>query len=261
MKILILMPRTTAMIRHIVRASTILLIASFAVGCYSQEIQSNYADISIPGQWQSGKDFTTGKFGTDIFYDPGTGAVIQISQDSRMQKVAEISKYFPGTTGACKDAAGVMSVAAYPLPEAYIDRASRDLAKGTKPPKMTDVKEGEGNPIWFYASQLFDEYHVRDVGGSSEVTEEFVPVRVTKAEQRSIKGGDALLFEIESERNASDVALKRYHMPPTLKDQRVRYGWVQFAPGGIAAGQGVLSVAFSTPANSSLTIEDVLNQV
>ena len=25
-------------------------------------------------------------------------------------------------------------------------------------------------PLWFYASQLFDDYHVRDVGGSSEVT-------------------------------------------------------------------------------------------
>jgi len=41
----------------------------------------------------------------------------------------------------------------------------------------------------------------------------------------------------------------------------LRYGWVQFAPGGIASGQGVLSTAFATPANSNLTIDDVAKQL
>ena len=50
-------------------------------------------------------------------------------------------------------------------------------------------------------------------------------------------------------------------MPATLKDQRIRYGWVQFAPGGIASGQGVLSVGFAVPANSSLSIDEVVKQV
>ena len=84
---------------------------------------------------------------------------------------------------------------------------------------------------------------------------------MSKAEQRAVTGGDVLLFEVETDRPPGEAALKRFHMPPGLKDQKVRYGWVQFAPGGIASGQGVLSAAFATAANSSLTIDDVAKQV
>jgi hypothetical protein len=70
-----------------------------------------------------------------------------------------------------------------------------------------------------------------------------------------------LVFEVETEKPGSDQALKRFHMPTGLKDQKIRYGWVQFAPGGIASGQGVLSVAYAVPANSPLTIEEVAKQV
>ena len=239
----------------------ILLLAGHAVTCRSQEIQSTYADLTIPGQWQSGRQFAAAQSGSDVYYDAGTGAVLQISQQAGMRKVGELAKFFSPTNGASKDAAGLMSAAAFPVPFVYTEKASKDLAKGNKPPRVWELKEGDGNPLWFYASQLFDAYHVHDSGGSSEVSEEFLPVRVTRAEQRSIVGGDALLFEVVSEKPAADVALKRFHMPPAFKDQRVRYGWVQFAPGGIASGQGVLSVAFATADGSSLTIEEVLKQV
>jgi len=126
---------------------------------------------------------------------------------------------------------------------------------------MWDLKDGDGNPVWFYAAQLFDEYRMRDVGGSSEISEQFMPVRVTKAEQRTMPGGDVLLFEVETDKPAGDAALKRFHLPANFKDQHIRYGWVQFAPGGIASGQGVLSVAFAEAANSSLTIDEVARQV
>jgi hypothetical protein len=239
----------------------ILLIAGLAVTCSSQVISSTYADLTIPGQWQSGKDYATAQFGADIYYDTSSGSVVQISQQGGMQKVGEIAKFFGGTGAPSKDAAGVMSVSAFPLPFVYTEKASRDLAKGTRPPKIWDTKDGEGNPLWFYASQLFDAYQVRDSVGTSEVREEFLPVRVTKAEQRSVSGGDALLFEVESDKPASEAALKRFHMPSAYKDQRIRIGWVQFAPGGIAAGQGVLSVAFGTAASSGLNIEEVVKQV
>jgi hypothetical protein len=239
----------------------ILLLAGHAVTCRSQEIQSTYADLTIPGQWQSGRQFAASQSGSDVYYDVGTGAVLQVSQQAGMQKVGELAKFFSPTNGASKDAAGLMSAAAFPVPFVYTEKASKDLAKGNKPPRVWELKEGDGNPLWFYASQLFDAYHVHDSGGSSEVSEEFLPVRVTRAEQRSIVGGDALLFEVVSEKPAADVALKRFHMPPAFKDQRVRYGWVQFAPGGIASGQGVLSVAFATADGSSLTIEEVLKEV
>lgn len=249
------------MIRLAFRATLLLLFCSQVVACFSQEIQSAYADMAIPGQWQSGKQYSQGNFGTDIYYDAATGAVVGISTQQGMHKVGEIAKFFSAPKGPSKDAAGVMSVAAFPLPISYTERASKDLAKGTKPPKMSDLKEGEGNPLWFYASQLFDDYRMRDVGGSSEVTEEFVPVRVTLAEQRAVSGGDVLLFEVESDKPASDAALKRFHMQSAYKDQRIRYGWVQFAPGGIASGQGVLSVVFATPASSKMTIQEVATQV
>ena len=255
------MQRTAASIRLIFRGFMIVLIAGLAVTSHSQEIRSTYADLTIPGQWQSGKQFASAQFGSDIYYDAGTGAVVQISQQPGMQKVGEIARFFNGTSGNGKDAAGVMSVAAFPLPFVYTERASKDLVKGTKPPKVWEMKDGEGNPLWFYASQLFDAYQIHDSGGFSEVREEFLPVRVTKAEQRSVAGGDALLFEVESDKPAAEIVLKRFHMPAAFKDQRVRLGWVQFAPGGIASGQGVLSVSLATAVNSSLNIEEVVKQV
>gem|GEM_PF-2292920 len=255
------MQRTAALFRLLFGGLMVVVMAGQLVTCSSQELRSSYADLTIPGQWESRKQFAAAHFGSDIYYDAATGAVVQISEQSGMQKVGDIAKFFSGTNVTSKDAAGVMSVAAFPLPFAYTEKASKDLAKGSKPPKIWDIKDGEGNPLWFYASQLFDEYHVRDVGGSSEVREEFLPVRVTKAEQRSVTGGDALLFEVESDKPATDMVLKRFHMPPAYKDQRIRFGLVQFAPGGIASGQGVLSVAFATGVNSGLNIEEVVKQV
>ena len=240
----------------------LVLVAAFTSALHSQQIQSTFADLTVPGHWQEAKQFAAAHFGTDIFYDSATGAVFQISQQGGLEKVGEIAKYFGGPqNGSTREAAGVMSAAEFPLPLAYTERASKDLVKGTKPPKLWDMKEGEGNPLWFYASQLFDDYRMRDTGKGAEVNEEYLPVHVSKAEQRAVTGGDVLLFEVETDRPANEAALKRFHMPAGLKDQKVRYGWVQFAPGGIASGQGVLSAAFAVAADSSLTIDDVAKQV
>jgi len=249
------------MTRLSLRAALVLLIVALAGVLSAQQIQSEFADLTVPGHWQEAKQFSAAHFGTDVFYDSTTGAVLQISHQGGMERVGEIAKYFSGSQGATREAAGVMSAAEFPLPPAYTERASKDLAKGNRPPKLWDMKEGEGNPLWFYVSQLFDDYRMRDVGGGSEVHEEYLPVHVSKAEQRAITGGDVLLFEVETDRRAGEAALKRFHMPVGLKDQKVRYGWVQFAPGGIASGQGVLSAAFATAANSNLTIDDVAKQV
>jgi hypothetical protein len=239
----------------------ILLIAVPAITCHAQEIHSTYADLTISGSWQSARPFVAAQFGADIYYDAGTGAVVVVNQQPGMQRVTEISKFFTAPKGASKDAAEVMSEAAFPLPFLYTEKASKDLAKGTKPPKIGEVKDGEGNPLWFYTSLLFDGYQVRDAGGASEVREEYLPVRVMTAEQRSVSGGDALLFGVESEKPATEAVVRHFHMPPGFKDQRVRYGWIQFAPGGIGSGQGVLSVAFAASADSKLTIDYVLSQV
>lgn len=237
------------------------MLVALAGSGHTDQIQSTYADLTVAGNWQAAKQFTAAHFGSDIYYDPGTGALLQISQQAGMQKVGEIAKFFAGATAPSTEAAELMSVAEFPLPIVYTEKAAKDLGKGSKPPKMWDVKEGEGNPLWFYASQLFDDYHMRDIGGSSEVSEAYLPVRVSKAEQRRVAGGDVLLFEVETDKPANEPAMKRFRMPAALKDQRIRYGWAQFAPGGIASGQGVLSVAFATPGNSGLTIDDVAKQL
>lgn len=248
--------------RHLnLRALLIVFLAALSGAAYSQQIDGTYADLTIPGNWQSARQFAAGNFGSDIYYDANTGAILSISQQAGLKKVAEIAKYFGANGGSNQQAAGVMSSSQFPIPGAYVERASRDLAKGSKPPKLWDLKDGDGNPVWFYAAQLFDEYRVHDVAGSSEISEQFALVRVTKAEQRAVPGGDVLLFEVETDRPANDATLKRFHMPANFKDQHVRYGWVQFAPGGIASGQGVLSVAFGVAANSSLSIDEVARQV
>lgn len=244
-----------------VRALVALFWATLIGVGQCQEIQSTFADLTVPGNWQAANQHAASRSGADIFYDAGTGALLMISQQAGLQKVGDIAKYFGNATDSAKDAAGVMSAAEFPLPPVYTEKAYKDLVKGSKPPRMWDMKEGDGDPFWFYASQLFDDYRMRNVGGSSEVSEQFVPVRVTKAEQRAMQGGDALLFQVETDKPANEAALKRFHMPPGFKDQRVRYGWVQFAPGGIASGQGVLSVAFAVPANSNLSIDEVAKQV
>jgi hypothetical protein len=226
----------------------------------SQNIQSGYADMTVPGNWQSAKQFAAGNAAEDLYYDAGSGSLLLISQQSGLLKVGDIAKFFSAKTSS-RDAAALLSDTEFRLPLTYTDRASKDIAKGSKPPRIWDLKEGEGNPAWFYASQLFDEYHVHDVGGSSEISVLFDPVTVLTAEQRSVPGGDVLMFEVETNKPAVEAALKRFQMPATLKDQRIRYGWVQFSPGGIASGNTVLSVAFAVPANSNLTIEELAKQV
>jgi hypothetical protein len=239
----------------------ILTIAVCAGVAHSQQIDSSFADLSVPGNWSLAKQFSPGNAGTDVFYDTATGSLLLIRQQAGLRKVADIAKFFSGPSAGNRDAASAMSEGTFVLPVPYTERAAKELGKGSKPPKMWDLKDGDGNALWFYVSQLFEDYRVKDVGGASQVSEQFQPVRVVKAEQAAVPGGAVLLFEVETEKPANDAALKRFHMPAAFKDQKLRYGWVQFAPGGIAAGQGVLSVGYAVASNSPLTIEEVAKQV
>lgn len=256
------MRRTRTMcVRNSLRLTFLLLIGIRPGACQSQEIQSIYLDLSLPGHWEPAKQYAPSQSGAEIFYDSESGTVVLIREQAGLQRVGEIAKYFDEPKGTTPEAASLIATSEFPLPLGYVERATKDLGKGNKPAKMWEVREGDGNPLWFYTSQLFDTYRSKDRGGASEVTEEYMAVRVSKAEQLSVSGGDALLLEVETERPASEAVLKHFHMPGALKDQRVRYGWVQFAPGGIASGQGVVSVAFAAAASSNLKVEDVARQV
>jgi hypothetical protein len=127
-------------------------------------------------------------------------------------------------------------------------------------PKMWEVKD-PGNAEWFYVSQLFAGYHVTGSGNASEIREEYLPMRVICAEHRAAGRGDALLFEAETERPASEVAIRRFKLPAGIKDQRLRYGWIQFSPGGIASSESVISLGFATPVNSGFDVNTVLAQL
>ncbi len=243
-----------------VGALLVLVVFTLMSVGQSQDIQSSYADLTVPGNWQAANQFAAGNASEDLYYDSGSGALLLISQQAGFLKVSDIAKFFSQAKSSSKDAAALLSATEFRLPMAYTNRASKDLLLGNKPPKIWDLKEGDGNPVWFYASQLFDDYRVHEVHGSSEITEQFVPVTVVTAEQRAVSGGDVLLFEVVTDKPGTEAAMKRFHMPASFKDQRIRYGWVQFVPGGIASGNTVLSVAFAVPANSSLTIDEIAKQ-
>lgn len=229
---------------------------------FSQIIRSNYLDLSVPGQWELSKNSSDGVAGAELYYDAKSGSLVQIWALPNMQKVAEISKYFQHSAQMpSPDPSQLLSAAAFPLPDSYTQRVAKDLANGIKPPRLWEIKEGDGNPTWFYASQLFGQYNIKSIHGGSEVEEEFNPVRVTRAEHKSLPGGEALLLELETDRPASDAALKRFHMPAGMKDQKVRFSWIQYAPGGIAAAQGVLSVVTAGGANSELTSDQLLAEI
>lgn len=239
-----------------------LWVALIAVPAFSQVIRSDYLDLSLPGDWKSANNSGDAAAGTEVYYDAKSGSLMQIRALPNMQKVAEISKYFQHPNQPpSPDPSAVLASAAFPLPDSYAQRAAKDVAKGMKPPRMWEMKDGEGNPTWFYTSQLFGQYNIKVIHGGSEVEEEYVPVRVLRAEHKSLPGGEALLLELETDRPPNDAAVKRFHMPAAMKDQKVRFSWIQYSPGGIAGGQGVLSVIAAGAANSDLTSDALLTQI
>jgi len=250
------------MIGALFRVLNVWLLAFGSLALHAQVIRSEYLDLPVPGQWESQKDLGNGSSGVEAYYDVKGGSLVEIRALPNMQKVSEISKFFQQSGhDPNSDASQLLAAVAFQLPDAYAQRAAKDIAKGNKPPHLWELKEGEGNPAWFYTSQLFAQYNIKAIHGGSEVSEEYQPVRVLRAEHTSVGGGDALVFELETDRPPSEQVLKRFHMPAGMKDQHIRYTWIQFAPGGIAAGQGVLSVVAATASNSELNGKDLLTQV
>jgi hypothetical protein len=249
------------MLRVIGRGILLFFVVMAAVAGNTQTLQSEYVDLQVAGQWKPANGVNGGAPGAETYYDPATGSMIQIKALAAMQKVPEITKFFQASQGPNSEATQLLSAAAFPLPDAYTSLVSKDLANGIKPPRLWEIKDGEGNPSWFYTSQLFNQYVIRGGHGGSEIAEEYAQARVLKAEHQSLNGGEVLLFEFVTDRSSTDPAVKRFHMPSDMKDQKIRFTWIQYSPGGLGANQGVLSVVAASAANSSLTGDELLKDL
>jgi len=229
----------------------------------AQGIQSSIVNLTLTGNWKQAADIEKDGIapGVQVFYDQTTGTILQLRNDYQIRAVNEISQQFrtAGQAGATPDGAKILMMSMFPLPAKYVQAVSSSIHDGHVA-KLWDVKD-PGNAQWFYVSQLFGGYHVSGGSNSSEVVEQYFPLHVTRAENKSAGRGDALLFEAETEKGAPDAAIKRFKLPPSIKDQRLRYGWIQYSPGGITSSESIISLAFATPVNSGIDVNTVLDQL
>jgi hypothetical protein len=247
-------------------ASVILatfVVFLFVQPLFSQGIQSTIINLPLSGNWRQAADIEKDGIapGAQVFYDQNTGSVLQVRNDYQFRAVNEISQQFraAGQSAAAPDGAKILMMSMFPLPSKYMQAISGNIHEGHVP-KLWEVREA-GNAQWFYVSQLFGGYHVSGGGNSSQIQEQYLPVRVMRAEHKVAGRGDALLFEAETEKGAPDAAIKRFKLPAGIKDQRLRYGWVQFSPGGITSSESIISLAFATPVNSGVDVNVVLEQL
>ena len=230
---------------------------------FPQGIQSSIVNLPLNGKWRQASEIErdTSAPGVQVFYDEATGTLLQIRNDYQLRAVGDISQQFntAGKSLSGPDGARIFLGTMFPLPNKYTREVSSTIHEG-RAPKLWEVKD-PGNADWFYVSQLFGGYHVTGGGKSSEIHEEYLPMKVNLAEHQSVPSGDVLLFEAETDKTPVDAAIKRFKMPPSLKEQRLRYGWIQFSPGGITSSESIISVAFATPVNSGFDSKAVLDQL
>ncbi|ABF40299.1 hypothetical protein Acid345_1297 [Candidatus Koribacter versatilis Ellin345] len=230
---------------------------------FPQGIQSNIVNLPLTGNWKQAAEIEKDSSapGTQVFYDLTTGSVLQIRYDYQLREVTDISQQFSnaGKGASTPDGARILMSAMFPLPSKYSQAIASSIHEGHTA-KLWEVRD-PGNAQWFYVANLFGGYRMHGGGTSSEIQEEFLPMKINKAEHRSVAGADVLLFEAETDRPSIDAAMKRFKMPGALKDQRLRYGWIQFSPGGITSSESIISLAFATPVNSGIDVSGVLDQL
>jgi hypothetical protein len=121
-----------------------------------------------------------------------------------------------------------IAVGFFPLPDAYhkASTLNHDVIGKPEPAYIWDVQGVGRDPQLFYTSQLTPRIVTRRNGRVTVVGEEYTSLRVTRADKLTVAKGDALVFEMETEKAAIDRAVERFGMPESLKNQRVRYSLV-----------------------------------
>ena len=244
-------------------ASVFAVVCLLSLPLFSQGIQSSILNLPLGGDWRSAPEIEkdTAAPGVQFFVDQKTGTLVQVRNDYELRAVTEISQQFQGAGGsaATPDGSRILMKSMFSLPSKYLQSVSSDIHNG-RVAKMWEVRDA-GNAQWFYVSQLFGGYRVTGGTNQSEVQEQYVPLRVTRAEHKSAGRGDALLFEAETEKTAPEFVIKHFKLPTSLKDQKLRYGWIQFSPGGINSSESIISLAFATPVNSGFDVNSVLAEM
>jgi hypothetical protein len=184
--------------------------------------------LQLGGDWKQAADIEkdTSAPGVQFFFDQKTGTLVQVRNDYEIRAVSEISQQFKmaGGSMATPDGSRILMKSMFSLPSKYLQSVSSDIHSG-RVAKMWEVRD-PGNAEWFYVSQLFGGFKMTGGGNASEVQEQYIPVRVTRAEHKSAGRGDALLFEAETEKTAPEFVIKHFKLPTSLKDQKLRYGWI-----------------------------------
>jgi hypothetical protein len=240
-----------------------VLLCVASLPAFSQSIQSNILSLSLTGEWRPAPEIEKDNAapGVQFFVDQKTGTLVQMRNDYEIRAVTEISQQFQTAGGSTATAEGsrILMKSMFSLPSKYLQSVSSDIHSG-RVAKLWEVRD-PGNAQWFYISQLFGGYRVTGGSNSSEVQEQYIPLRVTRAEHKSAGHGDALVFEAETEKVPPEFVIKHFKLPTSLKDQKLRYGWIQYSPGGMSSSEPIISLAFATPLNSGLDVNTVLDDM
>ena len=81
-------------------------------------------------------------------------------------------------------------------------------------PKLWEVKDARQRQ-WFYTLAIVWRLSLDRSRKFEEVREEYIPLKVTLAENRTAGTGDALLFEALTEHPAPEAAIRRFKLPPS----------------------------------------------
>ena len=226
--------------------------------------------FALPGQWEPRSELTKGVPNRYPFYETSTGSLMYIQQPGGTQPPKESPSPEALSETVKRMAAPetfwgenphpylarFIAVAFFPLPQSYHKATAgyfSEIKSGGKaePVDIWDAEGIERDAQVFYTSQLTPRIIATNRNNVVKVGEEYAPLRVTRAEQLTVAKGDALVYEMETEKAAIDRAVERFGMPESLKNQRIRYSLVLYAPTGFAAGTPV-AIVVAAPVSSSL---------
>jgi len=258
------------------------LLALFVPGLLAQGVKTPVVELPLPGEWSEQRNWVAGRDPRQnfAFYDGTKGTVLYIQKKNSPLKAEELEQLIQQLKKTEPELtehpgfARFLASSYFLFPEDYLKQVSGDVDATTligqaarllayrspnqevnrheKTPRMWDVEKVKGDAQWFYVSQLTPGFIVKKWGDAPAVEEEYAPTKLTLAERRRTNAGEILLFELETVDSPPDKAIERFQMPPALRGQRIRYGWVVYAPQGFPTTEPVLNLVFATAANSGV---------